>query len=192
MSVKKELPKHEQEHYRRWMGMIQRCYNPNNRSYNERRSKNIMVDNVWGPENPNGLFNYAKWVNEQLVKHPEMVKTGHFRISRIKADQNYGPNNCHLVTHIDITRTRITSVLCVDKVVEMRRYKKAHPTCTLAEMEELFGFSQANISRSLRGLSWSNADKEEAPIAKFETPAVNKRLRKAQPTPLYKRIRETT
>jgi hypothetical protein len=166
MSAKQVSPKYHHEHYKRWVGMIQRCYNPNNRSFEERRKKNVLIDLVWHPDNPAGLDNYANWINAELLKHPELNKE-EFRVARIKQDKNYGPDNCHLITHVDITRDRITTVLCVDKVVEMRRFKKENPGATLLEMEIKFGFSQANISRALRGVSWTNADKIEAPLPKF-------------------------
>ncbi len=174
---KKEFAKHHQEHYKRWSGMIQRCDNPNNRSFIERRSKGVCVDAVWCANNPEGLANYCKWVNEQLEKHPEF-KNSEFRVARIQSELNYGPGNCVLMSHVDITRHRISSVLNVSVVVEMRRYKKANPHASLAEMEIKFKFSQANISRALRGISWSNADELEAPLPKQDKQACQFKTRK--------------
>lgn len=167
MPAKKEIRKHDQEHYKRWMGMIQRCYSPSKRTKDERRTPGIVVEPVWAPENPDALFNYAKWLNEELLKHPEIVDNA-FRVARKDLTKNYGPDNCQLTTHADITRHRSTTVMDVEVVVAMRRFKRANPSTTLLEMEIKFGFSQANISRSLRGISWSNADVQEAPLPKHQ------------------------
>lgn len=167
MPVKNELSKYSHEHYKRWIGMIQRCRNPNSTSFKERRAKGIDIVPEWAPENPQGLYNYAKWITAELVKFPEMVGTD-FRVLRLDVTKDYGPDNCQLATHTEITRKRISTILNVNVVVEMRRYKKQNPSATLADMEALFHFSQANISRSLRGISWSNADVIEAPLPKQE------------------------
>jgi hypothetical protein len=165
---KKEFPKHDNEYYKRWMGMIQRCFHPTTRSDNERRKQGITVENVWLPENPNALSNYSKWLKEKLVKHPEITNNS-YRVARIDLTKNYGPNNCKLTTHAYITRHRSTTVMNVETVVLMRRFKRANPLATLVEMEVMFGFSQVNISRSIRGITWANANEQEPPIPKHET-----------------------
>ena len=84
---KKENANYTKQHYKRWSGMVQRCMNPNNPSYPERRSKDVKIDYVWAPENPDGLSNFIEWVNAELLKHPEF-SNDEFRVFRIKSELN--------------------------------------------------------------------------------------------------------
>ena len=177
---KKENANYLKEHYKRWSGMVQRCTNPNSPSFPDRRKKNVKIDPVWAHENPDGLSNYIEWINAELLKHPEFANS-EFRVSRIKSELDYSPTNCQLMSHVDITRSRISSVMNVDVVVTMRRYKRANPGASLAEMEIKFGFSQANISRSLRGISWSNANEQEPPLPKQDKQEKQRHNKKRNP-----------
>jgi hypothetical protein len=163
---KKETRKHDHPQYKRWMSMNQRCYCPTVRGCNERRALGVKVDPVWSQENPEGLNNFAAWVEEKLKEKPEL-RDIEFRIIRSDLTKDYGPNNCILGTPQAATQHRVTSVLNEDLVITMRRHKRANKDASLAEMEKLFGQSQVNISRALRGITWSSVDHIEPPIPKF-------------------------
>ena len=165
----KKLPitKASQPHYKRWMSMIQRCYNLSSRSSKERRRLNICVETVWHHENPEGYKNYETWLDKKIQEHPEFSKT-EFRVALIDVTKHFGPNNCKLTTHCAIARERSTNVLTKELVIEMRRAKRADPYMLLETLVEKYEVSGASISRSLRGLSWANANSEEPPLKKKE------------------------
>ena len=165
MPAKVENPKHDHPHYRRWSNMIQRCYNPNIRCQNERRAAGIEVESVWHHDNPEGLENFGKWVEGKLAEAPD-VRDTEYRITRNDRSKHYGPDNCRLATAQEVCQNRFTSVLTADLVIKMRRHKRANPDCSLAEMEKLFDQTYVNISRCLRGITWSSVNHIELPIPK--------------------------
>jgi hypothetical protein len=148
--------------------MIQRCYNPNIRCYNERRASGIEVEHVWSHLNPDGLANFAKWVEEKLAEKPEIRDTD-YRITRNDRKKNYGPDNCRLATPQEVCQNRFTSVLTADLVIKMRQYKRQNPKATLRTMELMFDQTAVNISRALLGVTWSSVNNIEPPLPKRGT-----------------------
>lgn len=162
---KKEMMRHGHPQYKRWCSMNQRCLNPT-KVENDRRSPHVKVEPIWAQDNPDGFSNFVKWIESQLVEHPEL-KDAEYRIIRQDLKKDYGPNNCRLGTQQAATQHRVTSVLNEALVIEMRRYKRANPDASLTGMEKLFGQSYVNISRALRGITWSSVNHIEPPIPKF-------------------------
>lgn len=159
------IKKHDRKHYRRWSGIIQRCYNPKNRGFEQHGGVGIAIEHVWSHLNEKGLVNFSKWVEKELAKQPAMVKVC-FQVTRKDLKKNYGPNNCKLVIPAVVSQSRFNNVLTFEIVVAMRQYKKKNPSATLATMELAFDQHQVNISRALRGVTWSNVNETEAPIKK--------------------------
>lgn len=166
MPAKKEAPKYEQPHYRRWCGMIQRCTNANNVGYMRRGARGIKVDPLWSADNPEGFLNFSRWVETEMLKDPVLAKTN-FKITRMDLDLDYSPSNCRMASARAVCQNRATSVLDTDTVVAMRRYKKSNPDATLSEMELVFQHEHVNISRALRGITWSSVNVIEAPVKKY-------------------------
>lgn len=161
---KKEVTKYDHPQYKRWMSMNQRCSSKVAKE-DERRSLGVKVDPVWAQDNPEGLANFAAWVEEKLKEKPEL-RNIEFRIIRTDLKENYGPDNCVLGTPQAATQHRVTSVLNEELVISMRRHKRINPDASLAAMEKLFGQTYVNISRCLRGITWSSVNHIEAPIPK--------------------------
>lgn len=166
-AYKKEITRYDHPQYKRWCSMNQRCLNPEKVEH-ERRSPHVKVEPIWAQDNPDGFFNFVKWIEAKLVEKPEL-KDAEYRIIRIDLKKDYGPDNCKLGTQQAATQHRVTSVLTEELVIKMRRYKRANPDASLTGMEKLFEQSYVNISRALRGITWSSVNHIEPPIPKFGT-----------------------
>lgn len=86
-----------------YTGMIQRCYNQNEKSYAQYGAKGIKVCDEW-LDNPKSFEDWS-------------IKNGYkddLTIDRIDSSKDYSPNNCRWVTFSDNARykstTRLTTV----------------------------------------------------------------------------------
>ncbi len=151
--------------YSRWNSLVQKCYNPNNKHYENYGGRGIRFDDVWSPSNPDGSRNFIRWLQEQLDKKPELRKLG-FMLHRRNVNSNFGPGNCALGDKAAVTQIRTTGVLTFNMVVAMRKYKRANPAASLSQLQRVFDtkVSINNISRALRGTCWANVNVVEAPI----------------------------
>lgn len=119
----------------------------------------------WYPDNPEGLKNFSIWAETELKKLPKQARRL-ARVTRKNKEKDFSPENCELVAAVKVCQKRATSVLDADTVIAMRRYRKEFPNSTLEEMEAKFNHSQVNISRAIRGITWSNVNELEAPVGK--------------------------
>jgi hypothetical protein len=168
MSFIHGLKKHK--FYKRWNGMIQRCYNLKDSNYlnHDNNRVQIVVDHEWDRRNADGVANFISWVEAEMEKLPPEIKSKRFDIIRMERTKNYGPNNCQIVIHQVGSQKRKSAVLTFEKVVELRQYKKLNPEVSIGEMCKLFGIEYPyTLSRCLRGLTWSNVDKVEPPIKRL-------------------------
>jgi hypothetical protein len=158
------MKKHK--YYARWLSFIQRCYDSSNKNYPSYGGKGITVAKVWIDTNPEGICNFIKWVDRELSYQPELINVP-FKVIRLDVTKNFSPNNCCLSTIKSSCKNRSTTVLNAETVIEMRRIKKMDMEMTLAELETKYNTSQANISRALRGVTWSSVDDAESPIQNY-------------------------
>lgn len=82
-----------------WDSMVQRCYNPNNKSYNRYGSRGITMCDEW--------HNSFKSFNEWAMSNGY---SANLSIDRIDNDGNYTPDNCRWVdfeTQVNNRRTNI-------------------------------------------------------------------------------------
>ncbi len=122
----------------------------------------------WHKSNPHGVTNFMSWVEAQLKimqeKAPAQYDPTKYKVVRNNIDLDFSPDNCSLSTNDASCQKRITSVLNFNIVVNLRKYKKLNPSASLSEMRKLFNHSIENISRALRGITWSNVDSVETPV----------------------------
>jgi len=151
--------------YSRWNSLVQKCYNPNNRHYDNYGARGIRFDDVWSPSNPEGSRNFIRWLQARLDEKPELAKLG-FMLHRPNVNSNFGPENCELGDKALVTQSRTTGVLSFQMVVNMRKYKRANPAASLLQIQRVFDtkISTNNISRALRGACWANVNEVEPPI----------------------------
>jgi hypothetical protein len=72
--------------YNSWLGMKQRCYNPNNRSYKHYGGRGIIVCERW-------LNSFRNFFEDMGFKPSE-----YHSLDRIDNDGNYELNNCRWAT----------------------------------------------------------------------------------------------
>jgi hypothetical protein len=165
-AAKKDVCIHNHPHYRRWSGIVQRTSNCKNRGYKQIGARKITMAREWAPCNPFGLANFGEWVEKQLAIQPEF-KGVDFKVTRKDINKDYTPTNCFLALAVKVCQNRATNVLNEELVIKMRRYKRLHPDATLFDLAAKFEHdSQVNISRCLRGITWSSVNSIEPPILK--------------------------
>lgn len=72
--------------YKLWVGIKQRCYNPNNQAFSYYGGRGIEVSDVW-KDDPEA---FVGWCRNQ----PD----NHLTLDRINNDGPYAPNNCRFIT----------------------------------------------------------------------------------------------
>lgn len=153
-------------HYNRWNNIHQWCYNKRCKDYSRLGGVGIEVDAEWSKDNPKGMENFINWLEEELKQHPE-INPKRFNLGRRDKTKNFGPANCMLCTQAESVQARKSAPLTAEKVVEARRYKKAHPQTTLKELSKMFGVAEGTMSELLRGVQWANVNDIEPPLPKF-------------------------
>lgn len=147
--------------YWRWMGIHAKCYREDNQSYKRYGARGITVEWEWHRDNNLGLQNFLNWLTKQLqdLDNPEK-----YVVVLDDQSKNFGPNNCLIRTHQFAIQRRDMNAFSPDRVLEMRRYKRANPEATLEEMMALFGGSSSAVSRVLTGVDYANLNEIEPPI----------------------------
>jgi hypothetical protein len=81
--------------YRVWNSINQRCYNKNNLHYKDYGGRGIMMCDEW----KNSAKTFIEWCLDNGWKKD-------LEIDRRDNDENYCPENCHFVTHIENNHNR--------------------------------------------------------------------------------------
>jgi len=107
---------------KKYSGMKQRCYNPNNSDYKDYGARGIIVCDEW-LKNPEAFFAWS-------------VSNGYEKgltIDRIKVNGNYSPDNCRWITNAEQQANKRSNVLveCKGEMV------------TLAEASRRIGISES-------------------------------------------------
>lgn len=79
--------------YRRWNGIMDRCYNPSSDAYHNYGGRGIKVCDEW----INDAEKFIKWVENESNYYSAISKYGKVEIDRIDNNGNYEPSNCHFV-----------------------------------------------------------------------------------------------
>ena len=93
--------------YMVWMGMKQRCSNPNHKQYKYYGARGIAVCSAW----VNSFQNFSNWAIEN--GYDESAPRGQCTIDRIDNDRGYSPDNCRWVDAITQRHNRRDSNMSV-------------------------------------------------------------------------------
>ena len=78
-----------------WMGMKERCLNPNSQKYNSYGGRGIVIDNMW-------LLDFKYFYEWALSNGYEKILT----IERIDVNGNYEPSNCTWIPKSEQSKNR--------------------------------------------------------------------------------------
>lgn len=110
--------------YKIWLGMKERCYNPNSRAYRYYGGKGIVVCDRW----KNSFQAFFEWAIQNGY-------TDALEIDRINFNGNYEPGNCRFVD--DVTQARNTN-RCIYQTINGKRM-------CLSEIAEKYGKTEASM-----------------------------------------------
>lgn len=169
----KDLPRHGQSkhpHFRRWGSIVQRCYNPNSPHWRDYGGRGIRVDWRWHPLNSSGVKNFLAWVDYEVtgfwLRHPSR-QGERIEVARKDVNKDFSAKNCTIAFEGSSAQNRRGTLLNVEMVVAMRRYKRQRPDLSMHQMVLLFELDQMAIYRALRGLTWKCANAIEPPLPRW-------------------------
>lgn len=160
-------------YWNRWNAIVQRCYSPNNKNYKDYGARGIGVHPDWHPDNPKAVENFVDWMTAQVYQyhkeHGQAPDMGKVRLIRQDVNLGFTPENCTLGERVVSLQGRRHGRLTFEKVVSLRRFKRANPKATLQLIKETFELKAAmsTISRALIGDGWANVNPIEAPIPRY-------------------------
>ena len=83
--------------YNVWVGIKQRCYNPNCCIYYKYGGKSITMCEEWR----NSFLSFANWAIGNGYKEEKSNKTNKLTIDRIDSTKGYYPENCRWATYAE-------------------------------------------------------------------------------------------
>ena len=137
----KELNKSQIKHndsktrlYKIWIGMKDRCNNPNNSRYLSYGGRGIFVCKEWN----NSYESFKNWSLHNGYQE-------NLSIDRINVNGNYEPNNCRWATNKEQQNNMTTNKLLTYN----------NETHTLSEWSEITGINKSTLSKRINRSGWS-------------------------------------
>lgn len=125
--------------YREWAGIIQRCNNPKNTSYERYGAKGVTVCDEWLGEN--GFINFYNWAMANGYRDD-------LTIDRKENNKGYFPENCRWIPLSEQSRNQKTN----------RKLTYNGKTMTMAEWSREIGINSSSLfGRLKRGWSIEKA-----------------------------------
>lgn len=121
--------KHKQSNtrlYRTWIGMKDRCFNPNNSHYHNYGGRGITVCDEW----VNDFENFMDWA------YTSGKYTDSLTIERLDVDGNYEPANCTFTTVYWQNRNRTTNIVVNGKCLTDLAKENGLKPCTVLQRYE--------------------------------------------------------
>jgi len=112
--------------YHSWVGMMQRCTNPNSRAYADYGGRGIKVCARW-----RAFANFLEDMGEKPLG---------LSLDRLDNDRAYGPNNCRWATAIEQARNKRSS-----RVIEFGGRR-----LVLSEWAAILGLNQSSLSERIK------------------------------------------
>lgn len=131
-----------------WLGIRQRCNNPNHISYKYYGGKGIKVCSEWD----NDFMSFKKWALE--TGYDETLPRGAQTIERKDTNKDYCPENCEWKTIQEQQRNKENT-----RIFEYKGQKH-----TVMEWSELLGISYPMLHGRVFGLGWNIKEAIEIPF----------------------------
>lgn len=150
MKERKKEYNHRERLYVLWMGIRQRCANPNNISYKWYGEKGISICKEWEED----YLSFKKWMLDN--GYDESLPRGVQTIDRIDSDGDYAPSNCRLITIAEQQRNK----KC------LKKYFYNGERHLLCEWSEILGIDYGLLHSRVIGYGWSLKEAIERPFGK--------------------------
>lgn len=128
--------------YNTWIGIKQRCNNPNNQDYRHYGDRGIKLCDDWG-----NYINFKQWA--LLNDYSDELE-----IDRIDNDGDYKPSNCRWVKHIINVQNSSMAKLTEKIVAEIKSVRNKN--IKLKAMAEKYNVSMSTISGIKNNKKWRN------------------------------------
>ena len=126
-----------------WNGIIGRCFNPKNFSYENYGGRGITI--------------CPEWTESYIVFRDWSLSNGYkenLQINRIKNDGNYEPSNCEWTTRIKNMRSRRNNVIKNMEQANEIRIKYNSEYYTQRQLSEEYNVVQQHISDIINNKTW--------------------------------------
>lgn len=148
MSRKSKKPyNHRERLYVLWIGIKQRCNNPNNISYKNYGAKGVKVCDEWEHD----YLSFKYWALDN--GYDETLPRGAQTIDRIDFNGNYEPNNCRWLSIQKQQRNKSNT----------KRYEYNGQKLTLSEWAEVLNINYSTLHTRVLVCGWDLKDAIEKP-----------------------------
>ncbi len=130
--------------YVTWLGIKQRCYNPNNKGYKNYGGRGIIMCGRW-------LESFENFLSDMGERSKGLT------IERIDNNGNYEPNNCYYANAKQQCNNRRSNIWITSK----------GKTLTAAQWSKETGVDGATISSRIRNLGWDHEKAIYTPVRKL-------------------------
>lgn len=131
--------------YKLWSGMKERCYNPNNKSYESYGGRGITISDEW----LNNFQSFYDWCMANGYKKG-------LQIDRIDNDGKYEASNCQFISQTFNARNKSTTKLTLDLANEIRNKKILHPDLSQRDLARMYSINQRTVWSIINNQLWRN------------------------------------
>jgi hypothetical protein len=139
--------------YMRWCHVKERCYNPNNKSYDRYGAKGITVCDEW-----HDFENFQQWSLANGYQE-------HLEIDRKDSSLGYTPDNCMWVTKLVNGRNRSNSTMSMEKARLIRQDYQIG--MVRKQLREKHQESKTVIDFVLSGHTWYEEGQKDVKVLPF-------------------------
>lgn len=151
-SIKIHGRKKQSGTYNSWLGMKQRCFNPDHPSYKNYGGRGISICERWA--------SFDNFLADMGKRPPGMS------IDRIDNDKDYGPDNCQWSSRAMQTRNRRVTKLSDDDVRAIKMaYSSGEKQTSIAQR---YGVHSSHVSRICTGVKWREDTRRAKEPAKHD------------------------
>lgn len=123
-----------------WSGMMDRCYNPSNRSYKNYGGRGITVCERW-----HSVINFR----DDMASLESLGVHGRITLERVDNERGYSLDNCRWASYAEQSHNRRNTRLTWSAVAEIRNSRDSY-----AVLSDRFGVNQGQLSQIVHNTLW--------------------------------------